>query len=226
MKKTILLALILWGGAHLCGAAQIKYYNDSKNVAQLPDDLKSSLLQLDLDFAITFNVDGLEASEYNAEKLWDNNVIHLHYSSWNYDEIHIDVAYHENCWVMEYRCASLESGSKIVLSKDGIESFTLGDSATCVLQYTVIDETFSFYHFDGESLNRLVSLSCEDEYFPTGSDLNYVAVYLDSNNRNHEFSEFAVWQGVVTAADLVPEPATATLSLLALAGLAARRRRK
>ena len=49
-----------------------------------------------------------------------------------------------------------------------------------------------------------------------------------------EANNITTWTGVVTAEDLanptpapsIPEPATATLSLLALAGLAARRRRK
>lgn len=49
-----------------------------------------------------------------------------------------------------------------------------------------------------------------------------------------EANNITTWTGVVTAEDLanptpapsIPEPATATLSLLALAGLTARRRRK
>ncbi|MEE1266913.1 MAG: PEP-CTERM sorting domain-containing protein [Akkermansia sp.] len=54
---------------------------------------------------------------------------------------------------------------------------------------------------------------------------------LNANGRKYEatFSNVQMYSGVLSQgqiAQLVPEPATATLSLLALAGLAARRRRK
>ena len=51
----------------------------------------------------------------------------------------------------------------------------------------------------------------------------------DNGKLNEKVSYFAIYDGAMTAAEvatLVPEPTTATLSLLALAGLAARRRRK
>ena len=51
----------------------------------------------------------------------------------------------------------------------------------------------------------------------------------DQSKLNEDIASFAIYRGVMTAdevAKLVPEPATATLSLLALAGLAMRRRRK
>ncbi len=54
----------------------------------------------------------------------------------------------------------------------------------------------------------------------TGANAEYVTFGWDASGKNY----VASWEGVPVAP--VPEPATATLSLLALTGLAARRRRK
>ena len=50
--------------------------------------------------------------------------------------------------------------------------------------------------------------------------------YNGNMNGYNDSMNYGVNPGVKIADNVVPEPATATLSLLALAGLAARRRRK
>ena len=83
-------------------------------------------------------------------------------------------------------------------------------------------------------LTKLVSLDLNsDNIFERGIASGSFAITLPSDSIDNIYT----WQGEVTANDImtaskqepspsIPEPTTATLSLLALAGLAARRRRK
>lgn len=87
-----------------------------------------------------------------------------------------------------------------------------------------------FSYFDGNKLNNIIDIELDAAHkLPT--TIGYAQLSLSSGSYS---ADAAVWKGVVTADDImnptyettVPEPATATLGLLALAGLAARRRRK
>ena len=83
--------------------------------------------------------------------------------------------------------------------------------------------------WNGEAGSYMMSLSdgtstVDWNLRTTSFDITGVGFYGDgANNNNVTFSNLSVTATNVT---LIPEPATATLSLLALAGLAARRRRK
>lgn len=93
---------------------------------------------------------------------------------------------------------------------------------------------------DGNTLTLTVNgVSASVAYTP-GTDTKLSNFQLGSSFGDGErrvsadFDDLAIWNRVLTAGEVsalaagaaVPEPATATLSLLALAGLAARRRRK
>ena len=92
--------------------------------------------------------------------------------------------------------SSLKVGEKVTLFS-GVDSLFLGDSSVASTAFTLDDRVLA------------------NEYFTNLSDL-YFLVYDTTAG---------VGQGELSIA-VVPEPTTATLSLLALAGLAARRRRK
>ncbi len=86
-------------------------------------------------------------------------------------------------------------------------------------------------HLNGTSLDKVFTISSSR---PFPSTINTASLSLGPNNTS-SVSDLRTWSGVVTAENMqnpppatpsVPEPTTATLSLLALAGLAARRRRK
>lgn len=86
-------------------------------------------------------------------------------------------------------------------------------------------------YLNGENFVQVHTISTYSD-FP--SEINNAKLVVASGS--DPISELRIWKGVVTAQDIknaqsapapaVPEPTTATLSLLALAGLAARRRRK
>ena len=78
---------------------------------------------------------------------------------------------------------------------------------------------------DGNSLISLASATWNENLFERSDE---VPIQFSITGAE---SEVELWRGIVTASDIattpvIPEPTTATLSLLALAGLAARRRRK
>lgn len=91
--------------------------------------------------------------------------------------------------------------------------------------------TLSHLNVNGTSLDEVFSVS-SSRPFPT--TINTASLSLGPNNTS-SVSDLRTWNGEVTAENMqdpppappsVPEPTTATLSLLALAGLVARRRRK
>lgn len=112
------------------------------------------------------------------------------------------------------------------------------DSVPFLFQYDSDSKKFTFsYYMEYDSdknphdLTEIISVNLGDNnVFETGISSGSFAITVPTGS----VSEIRTWIGVVTADDLanptpapsVPEPTTATLSLLALAGLAARRRRK
>lgn len=112
------------------------------------------------------------------------------------------------------------------------------DSVPFLFQYDSDSKKFTFsYYMEYDSdknphdLTEIISANLGDNnVFETGISSGSFAITVPTGS----VSEIRTWTGVVTADDLanptpapsVPEPTTATLSLLALAGLAARRRRK
>lgn len=103
---------------------------------------------------------------------------------------------------------------------------------TFVFQYDEIDDDRAIFSFsqlssDGTKLDEIFSKDTSPiSYVDSESEISFAG-------STDNVSDITVWKGVVEASDLaavdtpaVPEPTTATLSLLALAGLAARRRRK
>ena len=107
------------------------------------------------------------------------------------------------------------SGGKFVTDSTPI-TLTLGTEYTIVNEYTV----------DGRNINQNVSI-----YVAGSSEVLASVTYKGNMNGGTSGSTISVWGNaaynvVAQPTSIVPEPATATLSLLALAGLAARRRRK
>lgn len=103
-------------------------------------------------------------------------------------------------------------------------------SGTFVVQSIQNDAGISvtLNHFDGQNYTQVHSITTSYA-FP--SEINEAKFTVAAGSTT--VSELRTWTGEVTVEDIknpppagsVPEPATATLSLLALAGLAARRRR-
>lgn len=114
----------------------------------------------------------------------------------------------------------------------------IDQSVPFLFQYNSETKTFTFsYYMEYDSdenphdLTEIISVNLgADNVFETGVSSGSFAITVPTGS----VEEIRSWTGVVTADNManptpapsVPEPATATLSLLALAGLAARRRRK
>lgn len=179
------------------------------------------------DFALVFDLDGISA---------DDTTIDLKFvltPGQEYDMEHAfyaDLWYTNGAWLARYYFG-IGSGPDNYGEK---MSFT--DSGTFVMQHTVEGNTgtITFSLLENNELTVLAS----------ASGISYAKYYKD-NNIDFQYwrllpyhpatlSNATVWEGIVTAGDIagspdtpaVPEPTTATLSLLALAGLAARRRRR
>ncbi len=107
------------------------------------------------------------------------------------------------------------------ISTDEPHVFTLTATGGTSIDFYIDGKkvTTGTYSFRGAYANRQLQV------------LDFGSKGDDSRKRAATFSDIAFYKGAYTpaelaASDAVPEPTTATLSLLALAGLAARRRRK
>lgn len=220
MKKTILLACLL-GCLTVTNAAQ--KVGDFTSGSGLSDAAKECG-----DYALVFNLDEIDQ---------DDGVIDFKFMltpAFKYEmeyAFYTDLWYNNGAWLARYYYG-IGSGSNNFGEKD----FTA--SGTFVMQHSVVGDTgtITFSLLENNDLTVLASASgtsyaayYEDNNITLGDD-SYWKIVLGSEI----MSKATVWDGIVTASDLiasedtpaVPEPTTATLSLLALAGLAARRRRK
>ncbi len=101
------------------------------------------------------------------------------------------------------------------------------DSGTQLL-LTLEDENGGYTSYAGE--NTSFRATGGNNYAPTeltvNGDIIYSAYVYDNTSLDTDANRIALSKQAMALVPAVPEPATATLSLLALAGLAARRRRK
>lgn len=222
MKKTIYLACLLCLASMATAATK-----QATNIA-LVDDTNRCSASLPTnyftngDFAISFTLADLETTDIQQNN-WD---LFTWLPCKNLD-INVSVDKDEKTWWLEYGVVDnwIETDIEVADSLNG----------TFVFQYDVIDNenaTYSFSQLSSNGLDLIVSKDTipfdkERDYFDMGSMGIYFAGSTDY------VSDVTVWQGIVEKDDLVagdtpavPEPTTATLSLLALAGLAARRRRR
>lgn len=110
---------------------------------------------------------------------------------------------------------------------------TSAESITSITTYTLVsnevDKTFTIYK-DGTQMDQWTNWDTDTGL--TGLQLGgrFGGGNKLSGDETVDFDNVTIWNKALTTAEvasiIIPEPTTATLSLLALAGLAARRRRK
>ncbi len=148
-------------------------------------------------------------------------------------------------WDEQFNIISAPNGTFAVGLK-GQQTITLGYetiiNATSLL-FQVHDlfsdtPTASISYFEDGTLHEIYSTSIPNENLPSIVNTANIRIRSEKLPMNDEQGvSITTWQGKVSAEDIknptyleptpsVPEPTTATLSLLALAGLAARRRRR
>lgn len=103
-------------------------------------------------------------------------------------------------------------------------SYDMASTGSTTLSYTLIDNA-AFYSYTPSTSNITGNISVTGLNNET---LSYIGVITDISTLHEGESALLVNGGTISlvASSVVPEPTTATLSLLALAGLAVRRRRK
>lgn len=104
---------------------------------------------------------------------------------------------------------------------------------TPVIVTLTIKDTEVNYYINGDSIGASTIKTTDSDLTSDVITTLSFAGWVGSTRNGHcsaKYYDLAVYNGAMTAAEVkaltIPEPATATLSLLALAGLAARRRRK
>ena len=137
--------------------------------------------------------------------------------------------------VLDTRTLTLHSGSSLVLDQSHIDL----DGGCLTLNMLGEDKINLMLTLDGMLMeDSIVNLFSDIGTLKLGADLQYTSTDTYEFNANEYFTGSMIGEdtmmqfqngsltvtGLVTP--MVPEPTTATLSLLALAGLAARRRRK
>lgn len=133
--------------------------------------------------------------------------------------------------VLDTHTLTLHSGSSLVLEESHIDL----DGGCLTLNMLGEDKINLVLTLDGMLMeDSIVNLFSDIGTLKLGSDLQYTSTDTFEFNANEYFTGSMIGEdtmvqyrnGSLTMTGLVPEPTTATLSLLALAALAARRRRR
>lgn len=214
MKKTILFATLL-GNFSLAYAATM--LGEGALSFEGLDPVKDGQ-----DFALVFDWPGADKSDGMVDLkalLFQDGIQNDHFN-----QAETSLFYRDGGWQARFFC--MAEGVDITAWTE--EPFSI-ESGTFVLQHTSEDNksTFSYKILQDNELVTFASVTC-DAYTNIYDNCTVIELRPFSGD---PISNISAWEGVVTAADIassssIPEPATATLSLLALAGLAARRRRK
>ena len=249
MKKTIIALMAL---ASIASAASIGYdemtdaqktgvkknWNDPLTLTSSSDEWAN--VSTGLSFTISFDISNINVSStdstiasfagsHNANG-WDDGkllvrmsdsgsltLINSHGTSTNSWSEYFDGSTFGNATVSAYSCDL---------------GLTSAESITSVTTYTLVsnadDKTFTIYK-NGTQIDQWTNWNTDTGL--TGLQLGgrFGGGNKLSGNETVDFDNVTIWDKALTTAEvssiIIPEPTTATLSLLALAGLAARRRR-
>lgn len=222
MKK-IFSSILLLCAAPAVTAATISQDSYEYTKSGQPIDLGDDILGNKGSFSITYDLVGVNLNDI-VEK--GGPIFSLTVADENGTEGSITIAYSSMLGFFSAGLGGMNTFSDVPY---------IPISTPFVFQYDSTDNTFSFsyYHeYDSDNnphdLTEILSFSIgEDNIFERGIATGNFTITLPQG----EADNIKTWSGAATADDIaaaksIPEPATATLSLLALCGLAARRRRR
>lgn len=228
MKKTLFWAFLLCGMVQVNAATII-----GKNGFDV-EDAKSLIFGDSDSFAVSFSFDEVSLYDVSCNGLFEFNWIigtgdAVPEANRKSYKIVLD------CYTSPYPdffpSYTTFSADGVMTSLDEVPSV----DGPYIVQYLAASDSTTgnahalFSYFDGNELKNIIDIELDATHkLPT--TIGYAKLSLSPGSYT---ADAAVWKGVVTADDImnptyettVPEPATATLGLLALAGLAARRRR-
>ena len=221
-------------------AGVVKYWNDSQTLTSSSDVWAN--VNTGFSFTISFDITNINVSNtdstiasfagsHNANG-WDDGKLLVRMSDSGSLTLINSHGVSENSWSSYFDGSTYGDATVSAYSCD--LGLTAAESTTSVTTYTMVsnadDKTFTIYK-NGTQIDQwtnwntdtgLIALQLGGRYGGGGYSL--------TGNETVEFDNVTIWDKALTAAEvgsiIIPEPTTATLSLLALAGLAARRRRK
>lgn len=225
MKKTLFWAFLL------CGMVQVNAATIIGENGFDVEDAKSLIFGDSDSFAVSFSFDGVSLYDVSCSRFEFNWIIGTGNAvpEANRKSYRIDMVCDTNPNSgISYTTFSTDGKTKWLTEVPSV-------NGPYIVQYLAASDSTTgnahalFSYFDGNELNNIIDIELNATHkLPT--TIGYAELSLSSVRYT---ADAAVWKGVVTADDImnptyettVPEPATATLGLLALAGLAARRRR-
>ncbi len=214
MKKTIITLLALCGVASAADVTKDDFEDNLNRVSIFLDDVATSFSSGT--FAVSFEAESSYALDLNLQ-MGGGESFYISVSS--------------NNTYLSITAPNLDLMSSMVM-------FPAEYSGSFLLQ-CINNNGFviTLSHFDeGTQLFTPIHEVTTNCTFPSSLNTATFNVGTSNSNSSSPVSELRIWEGIVTATEManppaalspvVPEPTTASLSLLALAGLAARRRRK
>ena len=214
MKKTIITLLALCGVASAANVTKDDFEDNLNRVSISLDDVATSFSSGT--FAVSFEAESSYALDLNLQMGGGESF----YISVSGNDMYLSITA-PNLDLMN---------SMVMFPAEYSGSFLL----QCINNNGFV---ITLSHFDeGTQLFTPIHEVTTNCTFPSSLNTATFNVGTSNSNSSSPVSELRIWEGIVTATEManppaalspvVPEPTTATLSLLALAGLAARRRRK
>ena len=199
----------------------------STNAAAATIDLTSAGLTMDSGITVSLTLSNLDIVGSN-----DNNPAAIFGLATTGKDNAFIAGFDDNSTLnsSQYALAYDGSGSKVSPNRMTATPAPTGDTPVTIT-LTIADTAVNYY-LNGNSIgSATLNISGNDWTAETITTLSLGSWPGSSANSRSsaKFYNLAVYSGAMSASEvaaLVPEPTTATLSLLALAGLAARRRRK
>ena len=222
MKRTFAALVVLTLGGLAMGAQTTIDFSFSKPT----DVIQFDSISLAQDWTLTLNLTTTVTSGYNK---WGTPIVSTEDDpTAATQKIQVYAAVAGDSIIIKPNCGN--DNYKVTLSGEAMQAWKATSAKTLVLDYDVEGKALTFNVTD-DSGTSIADVSWKNVSFVDGKTQSDKVLTQLKTGISADMVASQGWtlpSGSFTygTADAVPEPATATLSLLALAGLAARRRRK